>query len=312
MLSIGYGPTASYPENKKIAGSEEINTTMNDIGYFTEENSVETVNARLGQDVEPRLAEIMVCLVKHIHQFAREIELTQEEWGYAIDFLTRTGQICTQERQEFILLSDTLGLSMLVDAVNNRRPVGATENTVFGPFHVEGAPVRQMGEGISLDGKGESCLFIGRVLDLDGNPVEGAKIDVWSDNAEGYYDVQQPDIQPKWNNRGVFITGPDGHYSFVGIKPVSYPIPDDGPVGQMLGHLGRHPYRPAHMHYMVRADGFQKLITHTFVGEDPYLYSDAVFGVKRTLVAPFERVEGGKTMWRSDYDFVLARPEQAL
>lgn len=275
------------------------------IGYFTEENSVATVNARMAKDVEPRLAVVMASLVKHLHQFARDIELTSAEWDYAIGFLTRTGQICSAERQEFILLSDTLGLSMLVDAINNRRPEGATENTVFGPFHVEGAPVRAMGDRICLDGKGESCLFAGRVLNLDGHPVEGARIDVWSDNAEGYYDVQQPETQPKWNNRGVFITGPDGAYSFVGIKPVSYPIPDDGPVGQMLAHLGRHPYRPAHMHYMIRTDGFEKLVTHTFVEGDSYLTSDAVFGVKKTLVAPFARVEDGDTLWRSDFDFLL-------
>ncbi|GES46032.1 6-chlorohydroxyquinol-1,2-dioxygenase [Rhizobium dioscoreae] len=288
----------------------DLTTPASPDGYFTEENSIETVNARMAKDVNPRLAEIMASLVKHLHNFARETELTQEEWEFGIDFLTRTGQICTQERQEFILLSDTLGLSMLVDAINNRRPQGATENTVFGPFHVEGCPVRQMGDRICLDGKGESCLFMGRVLDLDGNPVAGARIDVWSDNAEGYYDVQQPDIQPKWNNRGVFVTAEDGRYSFIGIKPVSYPIPDDGPVGKMLASLGRHPYRPAHMHYMVRAEGFQKLVTHTFVGGDPYLESDTVFGVKKTLVAPFTRVEGDETLWRSDYDFVLARPDQ--
>jgi hydroxyquinol 1,2-dioxygenase len=279
-------------------------------GYFTEENSVQTVNSRMGKDVDPRLATVMACLVKHLHQFAREVELTQPEWEYAIEFLTKTGQICTEERQEFILLSDTLGLSMLVDAINNRRPEGATENTVFGPFHVEGAPIREMGEHICLDGKGESCLFIGRVLDLEGNPVQGARIDVWSDNAEGYYDVQQPSVQPKWNNRGVFVTGADGAYSFVGIRPVSYPIPDDGPVGQMLAHLGRHPYRPAHMHYMIRAEGFQKVVTHTFVGGDTYLASDAVFGVKKTLVAPFARLDGGDTLWRSDFDFVLVPSAQ--
>jgi hydroxyquinol 1,2-dioxygenase len=284
---------------------------MADTGYFTEANSVDTVNARMGADVDPRIAQVMASLVKHLHHFAREVQLTQDEWETAVGFLTRTGQICTQERQEFILLSDTLGLSMLVDAINNRRPEGATENTVFGPFHVDGAPVREMGDHICLDGKGESCLFLGRVLDLQGKPIEGARIDVWSDNADGYYDVQQPDIQPKWNNRGVFITKADGHYSFVGIKPVSYPIPNDGPVGEMLAHLGRHPYRPAHMHYMVRAEGYQKLVTHTFVGGDAYLESDAVFGVKSTLVAPFDRIEDGETLWRSEFDFILVRPEQS-
>lgn len=274
--------------------------------YFTEEGSVEAVNARMGDNVDPRLRDVMACLVKHLHAFAKEIHLTQLEWEYGIDFLTKTGQICGDERQEFVLLSDTLGLSMLVDAINNRRPDGTTENTVLGPFHVKGAPVRSMGDCISLDDKGESCLYEGRVLDVDGNPVEGACIDVWSDNAEGFYDVQQPGIQPKWNNRGIFVTGADGHYSFIGIKPVSYPIPDDGPVGQMLGHLGRHPYRPAHMHYMVSALGYQKLVTHTFVGDDSYLQSDTVFGVKKTLVAPFERLSGAETLWRSPFDFVLA------
>lgn len=273
--------------------------------YFSEEASVQTVNARMGADTPPRLAEVMACLVKHLHAFAKEIQLTQEEWEVGIDFLTRTGQICSAERQEFILLSDVLGFSMLVDAINNRRPEGATENTVFGPFHVADAPIRDMGATISLDGKGESCLFEGKVLDLHGNPVEGACVDVWSDNADGFYDVQQPGIQPKWNNRGRFITGKDGRYSFVGIRPVSYPIPDDGPVGKMLESLGRHPYRPAHMHYLVTAPGFQRLVTHTFVGDDDYLTSDAVFGVKSTLIAPFERLDGAETLWRSPFDFVL-------
>lgn len=272
--------------------------------YFSEEKSAEAVNARMAQDIAPRLAEVMASLVTHLHAFAKDVCLTQQEWETAISFLTRTGHLCHDERQEFILLSDALGFSMLVDAINNRRPEGATENTVFGPFHVEGAPVRRMGETISLDGRGESCLFAGCVLDLDGRPVEGARIDVWSDNSDGYYDVQQPDIQPKWNNRGIFVTGADGAYSFIGIKPVSYPIPDDGPVGQMLRSLGRHPYRPAHTHYLITADGYQKLVTHTFVGDDPYLESDAVFGVKDSLIAPFERADEA-TIWRSDFNFVL-------
>ncbi|GAB1381030.1 intradiol ring-cleavage dioxygenase [Pararhodobacter sp.] len=275
------------------------------MSYFDESRSAETVNGRMGPQTDARLRQVMESLVRHLHAFAVDVSLTQEEWEYGIGFLTRTGQMCSDERQEFILLSDVLGFSMLVDAINNRRPKGATENTVFGPFHVADAPIRQMGETISLDGKGESCLFQGEVRDLDGNPVEGACVDVWSDNADGFYDVQQPGIQPKWNNRGRFYTGPDGRYAFVGIKPVAYPIPDDGPVGQMLGHLGRHPYRPAHMHYLVTAPGFQKLVTHTFVGDDTYLTSDAVFGVKSSLVAPYERLEGAETLWRSDYDFVL-------
>ncbi|PWE31598.1 6-chlorohydroxyquinol-1,2-dioxygenase [Pararhodobacter marinus] len=275
------------------------------MSYFDEANSARTVNGRMGPDTDPRLQRVMESLVRHLHAFATEVNLTQEEWEYGIGFLTRTGQMCSGERQEFILLSDVLGLSMLVDAINNRRPDGATENTVFGPFHVADAPIRAMGDQISLDGKGESCLFVGRVVDLEGNPVEGACVDVWSDNADGYYDVQQPGIQPKWNNRGRFFTGADGRYAFRGIKPVAYPIPDDGPVGQMLGHLGRHPYRPAHMHYLVTAEGFQKLVTHTFVGDDSYLTSDAVFGVKESLIAPYERLEGEDTLWRSEYDFVL-------
>jgi hydroxyquinol 1,2-dioxygenase len=277
------------------------------IAYFTEEASVETVNARLGRDIDPRLAEVMACLVKHLHAFAKEIKLTQQEWEYGIDFLTRSGKMCSRERQEFILLSDTLGLSMLVDALNNRRPPGATENTVLGPFHVEGTPVRQMGDSICLDGEGEHCVYEGKVLDLDGNPIEGVKIDVWSDNVHGFYDVQQPGIQPKWNNRGIFVTGPDGAYRFIGVKPVSYPIPNDGPVGQMLRHLGRHPYRPAHMHYIISAEGYQKLVTHIFVGNDFYIGSDTVFGVKQTLIAPFERDTGGPTAWRCERDFVLVR-----
>lgn len=272
--------------------------------YFTETGSVDVVNARMGSDINPRLRQVMASLVAHLHAFIKDVELTQEEWEIAVDFLTRTGQICSDERQEYILLSDVLGVSMLVDAINNRRPAGATENTVFGPFHVADAPVRNMGDVISLDGKGDSCLFEGRVIDIHGDPIEGACVDVWSDNSDGYYDVQQPDIQPRWNNRGRFFTGGDGAYGFVGIKPVSYPIPDDGPVGKMLGSLGRHPYRPAHMHFLVSAPGFKTIVTHTFVGDDAYIGDDAVFGVKETLIARFEHIQGD-TEWRSPFDFVM-------
>lgn len=281
------------------------------INYFTEDHSEEAVNARMGPDINPRLATVMTSLVKHLHAFAKDVELKQEEWNLAIDFLTRTGQMCDENRQEFILLSDVLGFSMLVDAINHRRPSGATENTVLGPFHVAGAPRYPMGTNICLDGKGETCLFIGHVQDLNGTPIEGAVIDVWSDNAEGYYDVQQPDIQPKWNNRGIFVTGPDGAYSFRGIRPVSYPIPDDGPVGQMLEALGRHPNRPAHMHFMVSAPGYETIVTHTFVEGDRWLSSDAVFGVKASLVASLAKGEEGDTDWRSDFDFIMTRADTA-
>jgi catechol 1,2-dioxygenase len=275
-------------------------------GYFTEDSATQTVNDRMGPGTDPRLREIMAALVRHLHGFAREVQLRPEEWEQAIAFLTRTGQMCSAERQEFILLSDVLGLSMLVDAINNRRPEGATENTVQGPFHVPGAPQRAMGDTITLDGKGESCRFEGRVLDLEGQPVEGARIEVWADNADGFYDVQQPGIQPRWNNRGVFVTGGDGRYGFVGIKPVSYPIPDDGPVGGLLAALGRSAMRPAHTHFMIRAEGFQPLVTHTFAGDDPGLASDAVFGVKASLVAPFVPDPEGQARWLSRFDFVLA------
>ncbi len=280
-------------------------TAQSAIDYFTESHSVEAVNGRMGKATDPRLAHVIARLVTHLHAFIKDVELTQAEWATAIDFLTRTGQICDGNRQEYILLSDVLGVSMLVDAINNRRPTGATENTVLGPFHVDGVPEYPMGANISQDGGKETCLFEGRVTDLDGNPLAGVRIDVWSDNEDGFYDVQQPDLQPRHNNRGVFVTGPDGRYWFRGIKPVSYPIPDDGPVGQMLGHLGRHPFRPAHMHFIVSREGFETVVTHTFVEGDDYLQSDAVFGVKQSLIAPFEPVTWGETKWRSAFDFVL-------
>lgn len=275
------------------------------IDYFTEARSVEAVNARMGADTAPRLAQVIASLVKHLHAFAKDVELTQEEWGIAIDFLTRTGQMSDGNRQEFILLSDVLGFSMLVDAISHRRPSGATENTVLGPFHVADAPRYPMGTNISLDGKGESCLFRGHVRDGDGAPISGASIDVWCDNAEGFYDVQQPGIQPQWNNRGIFTTGSDGAYSFRGIRPVAYPIPADGPVGQMLAALGRHPNRPAHMHFLVSAPGYETIVTHTFVEGDRWLTSDAVFGVKASLIATMEA--GTDTAWISAFDFVMTR-----
>ena len=263
---------------------------MSETGYFTEETSAEVVTGRNAGATDARLAEVMGVLTRHLHAAVKEIEPTQEEWFEAIRFLTGVGHMCNDWRQEFILLSDVLGVSMLVDAINNRKPSGASESTVLGPFHVADAPELPMGADICLDQKGEPMLVRGRILDTAGNPIDGAKIDVWQANDEGFYDVQQKGIQPDFNLRGVFRTGADGSYHFRGVKPKFYPIPDDGPVGQLLAKLGRHPYRPAHLHYILEADGFETLVTHIFDPDDPYIHSDAVFGVKESLLAKFEHV----------------------
>jgi catechol 1,2-dioxygenase len=260
-------------------------------GFFTEEDSVEVVTGRNGNAKDERLKQVMEVITRKLHEAVKEIEPTQDEWLQAILFLTRTGQMCNEWRQEFILLSDVLGVSMLVDAINNRRPSGASESTVLGPFHVDGAPERQMGDNICLDHKGEDMVVHGRILDTEGKPLASAVLDVWQANDEGFYDVQQKGIQPDFNLRGVFRTGADGRYWFRAVKPKFYPIPDDGPVGQLLGELGRHPYRPAHLHYIIKADGFETLTTHIFDPDDPYIESDAVFGVKESLLAEFRKIE---------------------
>ena len=254
-------------------------------GYFTEENSAEVVSGRNRNASDERLKRAMEVIVRKLHEAVKEIEPTQDEWMRAIRFLTDTGHKCDDWRQEFILLSDVLGVSMLVDAINSRRPTGASENTVLGPFHVDGSPEYEMGANICLDGKGEDMVVRGRILDTGGEPVEGAKIDVWQANDEGFYDVQQKGLQPDFNLRGVFRTGPDGDYWFRATRPRHYPIPADGPVGELLGLLGRHPYRPAHLHFIVEAEGYDRLTTHIFDPDDPYLDSDAVFGVKESLIA---------------------------
>ncbi len=284
-------------------------------GYFTEEDSAEVVASRIADDTDPRLKQIITVLVKHMHAAVKELELTQDEWMAGIKFLTDTGHKCDDWRQEFILLSDVLGISMLVDAINNRKPSGASESTVLGPFHVADAPELAMGADICLDQKGSPMLVKGRILDPDGNPIGGAKIDVWQANDEGFYDVQQAGIQPEFNLRGVFRTAEDGAYRFRAVKPKYYPIPDDGPVGNLLAALGRHCYRPAHLHYIIEAEGFKSLITHIFDPDDPYIHSDAVFGVKASLMAKFERIEDlnmiaregmPKPFYRVEHDFVLA------
>lgn len=292
-----------------------------DTGFFTEEDSVEVVTARNAKAEKPRLRQVMEVITRKLHEAVKEIEPTQDEWMEAIGFLTETGQTCTDWRQEYILLSDVLGVSMLVDAINSRRPTGASENTVLGPFHVDGAPDYEMGADICLDQKGEQMLVRGRILDTDGDPIEGARIDVWQANDEGFYDVQQKGLQPDFNLRGVFTTGSDGTYWFLGVKPKCYPIPDDGPVGQLLGRLGRHPWRPAHLHFLITAPGYDTLTTHIFDPDDPYIGSDAVFGVKKSLLADFRRIEDPARAaqvgldpgyWDVAFNFVLHRTDAQL
>lgn len=287
-------------------------------GFFTEENSVEVVTGRNRNAGDARLKSVMEVITRKLHEAVKEIEPTQDEWFRAIMFLTRTGHMSDEWRQEFILLSDVLGVSMLVDAINNRKPSGASESTVLGPFHVADAPELPMGANICLDQKGEDMVISGRIIDTQGRPIEGAVLDVWQANDEGFYDVQQKGIQPDFNLRGVFRTGADGRYWFRAVKPKYYPIPADGPVGQLLEALGRHPYRPAHLHYILKADGYETLVTHIFDPDDPYINSDAVFGVKESLLAEFKLVDDparakelgfSDKFWEVEYDFVLAPAE---
>jgi protocatechuate 3,4-dioxygenase beta subunit len=257
---------------------------------FTEHNLTEAVRARMDAAPDPRLRRIMQSLVTHLHGFVREVELTEAEWFVGIRFLTETGQWCDDLRQEFILLSDTLGLSMLVDAITHRVPDGATESTVLGPFYRQGAPDMKPGESIAGATPGEPTLISGRVTDPAGGPIPGALLDVWQAAPNGLYDNQEPG-QSSMNLRGRFRTDGEGRYRFRTVKPASYPIPTDGPVGRMLRALGRHPYRPAHVHFIVSAPGYAPLTTHLFVKGDAYLDSDAVFAVKNSLIVEFVRHE---------------------
>jgi protocatechuate 3,4-dioxygenase beta subunit len=257
---------------------------------FTEERSAEVVAASFA-DAPPRLREVMTSLVRHLHAFVKDVELTEEEWAQAISFLTRTGQKCDATRQEFILLSDILGVSMLVETINHRAAGGSTESTVTGPFHVVDSPPRALGDTIALAGGGDPCLVTGQVTGPDGKPVPGAQIDVWQASADGFYDVQQPGIQPDRNLRGLFTADGEGRFWFRTIVPSHYPIPDDGPAGELLRASGRHQFRPAHIHFLASAPGYRPVTTHLFVDGSPYLDSDAVFGVKESLVREFPWVD---------------------
>ena len=255
---------------------------------------------------DPRLRELLAALIRHLHAFAMETALTPQEWMAGIEFLTAVGQKCDPQRQEFILLSDVLGLSSLVETLNAAD--GATEPTVLGPFYLPGAPRRELGEQIGRAEDGDPALIRGRVTDPAGRPISGATLDVWQGNSNGLYDIQDPG-QPEFNLRGVFTTGADGKYSFRTIRPVSYPVPIDGPVGEVFRASGRHNWRAAHVHAIVSAAGYRPVTTHIFDSANEYLDSDAVFGVRDSLIQEFRAAGPGDpddVTYVVDVDFALA------
>jgi hydroxyquinol 1,2-dioxygenase len=263
---------------------------------LTSESTTAAVIESFADTPDPRLREILQELVPHLHDFVRKVRLTLPEWEAAIGFLTAVGQKCDANRQEFILLSDVLGISMLVETINGQD--AGTESTVLGPFHVVASPERENGDNIDLIGGTDPCVVTGRVLDTDGTPLAGATVDVWQCSEDGFYDVQQPDVQPLGNGRGLFHTDADGRFAFRTVVPSHYPIPTDGPVGQLLLATGRHPFRPAHIHFIAAAPGHRTLTTHIFVAGSPYLDSDAVFAVKKSLIADFTEIDDAEQAHR--------------
>ena len=278
------------------------------IESMTEDGLTAEVVNRLGATPDPRLREIMQAAVRHLHEFAKEVRLTNEEWWAGIQFLTATGQMCDEVRQEFILLSDTLGFSSLIDIINHSHVEDmVTENTILGPFYVPNSPERAFGESmVEYQCGGEPSILRGRVLDTDGNPIAGAVLDVWQNAANMFYAVQQPDVQPATNLRGVYRTDAAGRFDIRGVRPTDYPVPADGPVGALLHTTGRHEWRAAHVHIKVSADGYVPLNTHVFDRTSKYMDSDTVFGVKESLFGDFAPgiVDGYLVC---DFDFVLAR-----
>ena len=262
---------------------------------LNEHNITDEVIRRWENCSNPRFRELVAHLVRHLHDFARDAKLTEDEWMAGIKFLTAVGHKCDTLRQEFILLSDTLGLSQLVVAQNHSRPPGATEQTVFGPFWVEGAPEMKHGADISNGASGEPRHFDVKVEALGGKAIPGARVDVWHADAAGGYDVQDPSwTMEKSKMRAVFRSDGAGRVHFWSVVPAYYPVPTDGPVGDMLRAANRHPMRPGHLHIMVQQPGFDTLITHVFVNGDTYLDSDAVFGVRKSCIGDYVRHEGGR------------------
>jgi len=288
---------------------------------MSEQDKVTITKAAIGRLADcddPRFKRVMTSLIRHLHDFVREVDLTEEEWITAIQFLTDAGKMCSGKRQEFILLSDTLGVSMLVVMLAQARArgrssaKGSTEATVQGPFFWEGAPAQPLGADIANGVAGEPTLYRGRVTGAKGRPLAGAQIDVWSVDGGGLYDMQTGD---EMRARAKFQCDDEGRYSFWSIRPMHYPIPTDGPVGRMLGAMGRHAYRPAHIHLMVHAKGHAPLTTHVFDSRSRYLDSDAVFGVRDSLVTEFKKHKPGtapdgrrmsKPYYTVDFDLRLA------
>ncbi len=269
---------------------------------LTEATATEAVIRTFDTCTDARLKQVMTSLVRHLHAFVRDVEPTEAEWFAAIRFLTETGQMCDDTRQEFILLSDTLGVSTLVELINNRKAPGTTDTSVFGPFWVADAPLQEPGTAIFRDGTAPTMHVHGRVTGSHGAPVAGALVDVWQTAPNGLYDVQDPD-QPAMNMRARFRTLADGTFAFRTTQPRAYTIPHDGPVGKVLDGTGRHPWRPAHLHVMIQAQGYRKLTTALYFEGDKYLDSDAVFGVKDSLVVqPAPRPDGGSDL---SYHFAL-------
>ena len=258
---------------------------------------------RMAESPDPRFREVMSALVKHTHAFVQEVQLTGDEWMKAIQFLTATGKMCDEKRQEFILLSDTLGISMLVVAIEQAKGLAArtgkaaatpaTEATVQGPFFWEGAPELPLGSDLAGSAPGEPARYGGSVTDIDGKPVPNCVIEVWSGDGDGIYDMQRGE-DAQMMLRARLRTDADGRYHFWSIRPSFYPVPDDGPAGDMLRAMGRHPNRPGHIHMMLKAPGHQPLTTHLFVSDSPYLDSDAVFGVRNSLIVEFAKHPPGK------------------
>jgi protocatechuate 3,4-dioxygenase beta subunit len=257
---------------------------------FTEHTATAAVVDSFASTPDPRLRELLQRLIPHLHDYVREVRLTLPEWEAVIGFLNRMGQLCDDNRQEFILLSDVLGISMLVETINGQQE--GTESTVLGPFHVGATPERQLGDSIDLLGCGSApCVVTGRVGDPAGGGLPGAVVDIWQCTEDGFYDVQQPQRQPPGNGRGLFRCDEQGRFRFRTVVPGHYPIPTDGPVGGMLAATARHPFRPAHIHVIASAPGHRTLTTHLFVQDGPYLDSDAVFAVRKSLIVPFPEID---------------------